>query len=63
VHCAQRGGDVPHSPVAYGYVVVELNTASFFVDESKVTPEIVEHLDEAGVSIKPYTSLVPEVKR
>jgi len=58
-----RGGDVPHSPVAYGYVVVELNTASFFVDESKVTPEIVEHLDEAGVSIKPYTSLVPEVKR
>jgi Xaa-Pro aminopeptidase len=58
-----RGNDVPHSPVAYAYVVVELETASLFVDDSKVTPEVLAHLNEAGVSVKPYTSLVFEIKR
>lgn len=58
-----RGNDVPHSPVAYAYVVVELETASLFVDDSKITPEVLAHLNEAGVSVKPYTSLVFEIKR
>jgi Xaa-Pro aminopeptidase len=54
---------VPHSPVAYAYVVVELETATLFVDDSKVTPEVLAHLNEAGVSVKPYPSLVSEIKR
>lgn len=54
---------MPHSPVAYAYVVVELETASLFVDDSKVTPEVLAHLSEAGVAVKPYTSLVFEIKR
>jgi len=49
--------------VAYAYVVVELETASLFVDDSKVTPEVLAHLNEAGVSVKPYTSLVFEIRR
>lgn len=57
-----RGNDVPHSPVAYAYVVVGLETASLFVDESKVTPEVLAHLNEAGVTVKPYASLVSEIK-
>lgn len=58
-----RGGDVPHSPVAYAYVVVELETAFLFVEESKVTPEVAAHLREAGVSVKPYTALISDIKR
>lgn len=53
---------MPHSPVAYAYVVVGLETASLFVDESKVTPEVLAHLNEAGVTVKPYASLVSEIK-
>jgi Xaa-Pro aminopeptidase len=49
--------------VAYAYVVVELETATLFVDDSKVTPEVLAHLNEAGVSVKPYPSLVSEIKR
>jgi Xaa-Pro aminopeptidase len=59
----QRGGDVPHSPVAYAYVLVELETAFLFVEESKVTPEVAAHLREAGVSVKPYTALISDIKR
>lgn len=54
---------MPHSPVAYAYVVVELETATLFVDDSKVTPEVLAHLNEAGVSVKPYSALVSEIKR
>ena len=54
---------MPHSPVAYAYVVVELDTATLFVDDFKVTPEVLAHLNEAGVSLKPYSSLVSEIKR
>ena len=59
----QRGNDVPHSPVAYAYVLVELETATLFVADSKLTPEVSVHLSEAGVSVKPYSSLVSEIKR
>lgn len=54
---------MPHSPVAYAYVVVELETASLFVNEPKVTAEVAAHLNEAGVTVKPYTSLVSDIKR
>ncbi|KAL2612171.1 hypothetical protein R1flu_023863 [Riccia fluitans] len=57
-----RGSDVPCSPVAYAYVLVELDSATLFVDESKVTGDVAKHLSEASVNVKSYESLVPEIR-
>ncbi|WCJ43144.1 Aminopeptidase P2 [Euphorbia peplus] len=57
-----RGGDVPHSPVTYAYLIVEIDGAKLFVDNSKVTPEVLSHLKDAGVELRPYDSILPEIE-
>ncbi|KAF5746740.1 hypothetical protein HS088_TW06G00914 [Tripterygium wilfordii] len=57
-----RGGDVPHSPVIYAYLIVEIDRAKLFVDNSKVTPEVVNHLTNAGIELKPYDSILSEIE-
>ncbi|KAJ3705435.1 hypothetical protein LUZ61_009140 [Rhynchospora tenuis] len=57
-----RGSDVPHSPVFYGYLVVELDRATLFVDSKKVTKEVLNHLTNARVELKPYESILPEIE-
>lgn len=59
----QRGNDVPHSPVMYAYLIVEINAAKLFVDKSKVTPEVNDYLKKAGIELKPYDSILSEIKR
>ncbi|RLN34885.1 uncharacterized protein C2845_PM03G23490 [Panicum miliaceum] len=58
-----RGSDVPHSPVFYSYLIVEVGTATLFVDSNKVSEDILEHLEKAGVKLKPYEAIVSEVER
>ncbi|XWS57538.1 hypothetical protein CRYUN_Cryun09bG0183100 [Craigia yunnanensis] len=58
-----RGSDVPHSPVMYAYLIVEVDAAKLFVDNSKVTPEVMDHLKNAGVELKPYDSILSEIRR
>ncbi|XP_050221362.1 aminopeptidase P2 [Mercurialis annua] len=58
-----RGADVPHSPVMYAYLIVEIDGAKLFVDNSKVTPEVLKHLKNAGVELKPYDAILPEIER
>ncbi|KAG6750500.1 hypothetical protein POTOM_044996 [Populus tomentosa] len=57
-----RGGDVPHSPVMYAYLIVEVDGAKLFVDNSKVTPEVLNHLKNAGVELKPYDTILSEIE-
>jgi Xaa-Pro aminopeptidase len=58
-----RGSDVPHSPVFYSYLIVEVSTATLFVDSNKVSEDVLEHLEKAGVKLKPYEAIVSEVER
>ncbi|XP_022719386.1 probable Xaa-Pro aminopeptidase P isoform X2 [Durio zibethinus] len=58
-----RGSDVPHSPVMYAYLIVEVDAAKLFVDNSKVTPEVMDYLKNAGVELRPYDSILSEVRR
>eukprot|EP00898_Chlorokybus_atmophyticus_P005799 jgi/Chlat1/621/Chrsp103S08590 len=58
-----RGGDVPHCPVTYAYAVVTASGASLYVDKGKVTPEVAEHLQAAGVSVLPYDTLLVDIKQ
>lgn len=59
----QRGSDVPHSPVMYAYLIVEIDGAKLFIDNSKVTPEVMNHLKNAGVELRPYESILSEIER
>ncbi|XVF06089.1 hypothetical protein REPUB_Repub06bG0018200 [Reevesia pubescens] len=58
-----RGSDVPHSPVMYAYLIVEVDAAKLFVDNSKVTPEVMDHLKNAGVELRPYDSILSEIRK
>ncbi|XP_002884508.2 probable Xaa-Pro aminopeptidase P [Arabidopsis lyrata subsp. lyrata] len=53
-----RGSDVPHSPVMYAYLIVEVDQAQLFVDNSKVTAEVKDHLKNAGIELRPYDSIL-----
>ncbi|XP_027349794.1 aminopeptidase P2 isoform X2 [Abrus precatorius] len=57
-----RGSDIPHSPVAYAYLIVEINGAKLFIDDSKITEEVSELLKRANIEIRPYNSIISEVE-
>lgn len=59
----QRGNDVPHSPVMYAYLIVEIGDAKLYIDNSKVTPEVLAHLKGAGVQLRPYEAILSEIER
>lgn len=59
----QRGNDVPNSPVVYAYLIVEIDSAKLFVDNSKVTQEVLVHLEKSGVELRPYESILSEIER
>ncbi|KAB1202268.1 putative Xaa-Pro aminopeptidase P [Morella rubra] len=57
-----RGSDVPHSPVMYAYLIVEIDGAKLFIDNSKVMPEVMNHLKNAGIELRPYDSILSEIE-
>ena len=58
-----RGNDVPNSPVMYAYLIVEIDGAKLFIDDSKVSPEVMDHLKNAGIELRPYESILAEIKK
>ncbi|KAK7397207.1 hypothetical protein VNO78_18374 [Psophocarpus tetragonolobus] len=58
-----RGSDIPHSPVVYAYLIVEVGGAKLFIDDSKVTEEVSDHLKKADVEIRPYNSVISGIER
>ncbi|WJX80122.1 Aminopeptidase P2 [Trifolium repens] len=57
-----RGSDIPHSPVVYAYLIVEIDRATLFIDDSKVTKEVDDHLKKVNIEIKPYNSIISETE-
>lgn len=58
-----RGKDVPFNPVNICYAVVERKTAILFVDERKVGTKQRSFLKANGVSIRPYTDIIPYLNK
>lgn len=58
-----RGNDVPHSPVAYAYLIVEPDLVTLFIDNSKITPEVMVHFTSSNVVVKPYETLLSHITR
>ena len=52
-----RGGDVPYTPIFIAYVWLSMNSTTLFVDQSKVTEAVREHLSEHNVELAEYDSV------
>ncbi|KAK4462500.1 putative Xaa-Pro aminopeptidase 1 [Cladorrhinum samala] len=52
-----RGSDIAFNPVFFAYAIVTLDSATLYVDASKLNPESQKYLDENKISIKPYNDL------
>jgi len=55
-------GDVSTCPVGIAYATVEMDTASIYCDPAKICSDQVRaHFENAGIVIKPYDSIVPDI--
>lgn len=55
-----RGADVAYNPVALAYALLFADPnqgALLFCDPAKVTPAVAAHLQEAGVTLRPYEAV------
>ncbi|PIN10226.1 Xaa-Pro aminopeptidase [Handroanthus impetiginosus] len=57
-----RGSDIPHSPVMYAYLVVEIDGAKLFIDDVKINPDVMHYLKNAGIELRPYESILSEIE-
>lgn len=49
-----RGADVDYNPVFLGHALVALDTATLFVGDGKISPELAQRLADDGVALAPY---------
>ena len=52
-----RGNDVHCNPVVVSYLLIGLRDAHLFIEPSKVNQKLAEHLQEATVTLHPYTEI------
>lgn len=50
-------GDICFSPVFVSFLFIDENRRILFVDESKLTPEVEEHLKKYNIGVMPYASV------
>lgn len=58
-----RGNDIPCTPVAYAYALVTSESVRYYVSLDKVTEEVRNHLEKAGVTILPYEAIAQDLKK
>ncbi|PVH24106.1 aminopeptidase P family protein [Sphingobacterium corticibacter] len=58
-----RGNDVPCNPVVLGFLIIELERATLFIDNTKLSAADQAALNAAGVDIKPYDSVHTAVQQ
>lgn len=52
-----RGSDITYNPVFFSYAIVTQDSATLYVDSSKLSDECRSYLDQNKVSLKPYGEL------
>ena len=58
-----RGGDVAFTPVVIAYAYISASNKELFIDESKVTDEVRQHLKECGVRVRNYDDIAHFLER
>ena len=54
-----RGSDIPFNPVTYAYAVVTMDDVTLYMDSSKASPAVIDHLE--GVALAPYEEVLAGV--
>lgn len=57
-----RGSDVEYNPVVVAYMIVTLDNAVLYVDERKLTPEVLDYLKTQGISVAGYGNIWQALK-
>lgn len=57
-----RGWDVANTPVVLSYALVSMTQAFLFIDEAKLTEEIVDKLEDANVRIMDYEAIESKLR-
>ncbi|CRK22945.1 hypothetical protein BN1723_012837 [Verticillium longisporum] len=57
-----RGSDIPYNPVFFSYAVITLDTATLFIDDTKLHSDSLEYLRKNGIVTKPYSCIFDDVK-
>ncbi|KAM0275840.1 hypothetical protein ACHAQH_007350 [Verticillium albo-atrum] len=57
-----RGSDIPYNPVFFSYAVVTLDTATLFIDDTKLSHDSLETLKKNGIATKPYAGIFEDAK-
>ena len=52
-----RGADVDYNPVFLAHMLISEDSATLFVENSKVSAEIANHLDTSGITLAAYESV------
>jgi Xaa-Pro aminopeptidase len=56
-----RGTDIPFNPVFLAYMVVERARVRVYIDDERLSNEVMEHLKKAGVRVYPYRMAFPDL--
>ncbi|KAJ3343645.1 hypothetical protein HDU93_007526 [Gonapodya sp. JEL0774] len=54
-----RGADISYNPVFFSFALVELDNVYLYVDQGKISPEVVSRLSH--VTIRPYDAIYADV--
>ncbi len=57
-----RGSDVEYNPVLVSYMLVTTDSATLFIDERKLTADVIEYLQAQGISTAPYEAVWQALK-
>ncbi|KAK3368199.1 peptidase M24, structural domain-containing protein [Podospora didyma] len=57
-----RGSDIPYNPVFFSYAIVTKDSATLYIDSTKLTTASQEYLNSIKVSVKPYDELFADTK-
>ncbi|KAK5997394.1 putative Xaa-Pro aminopeptidase P [Cladobotryum mycophilum] len=58
-----RGSDIPYNPVFFSYAAVTPQTATLYIDESKLDDSCKSHLAANDVQVKPYGALFADARQ
>ncbi|KNA20979.1 hypothetical protein SOVF_047320 [Spinacia oleracea] len=57
-----RGNDVSYCPVAHAFAVITSESAFFYVDQRKVSPEVFAYLTENKIEVRDYDAVSADVE-
>ena len=57
-----RGNDVKFNPVVMAYAIIKMDEVTLYIDNNKVTDEIISEFKSQNITIKRYEEIISDVK-